>query len=164
MRTPFHQDEPYFLVQGEVAVAWVPVDVVGPSNGPMGYVKGSHRWGRVFKPSDFITDTGTFHEVDGIDHSALDLMPPISPDTHDVVYFDARPGDVIVHHWSTIHGAAGNVSATATRRAASIRYALGGSTYYQRPSSPEPFRHSLNLRDGEPLENADRFPIVWPRS
>lgn len=71
------------------------------------------------------------------------------------------PGDVIVHHWSTIHGAAGNVSATV---AASIRFALGDSTYYQRPSSPEPFRHSLNLRDGDPLENADRFPIVWPRN
>jgi hypothetical protein len=31
-----HQDEPYFLVQGQVTMARVPVDVIGPTNGPMG--------------------------------------------------------------------------------------------------------------------------------
>ena len=71
---------------------------------------------------------------------------------------------MIVHHWSTVHGAAGNVSASAARRAASIRYAWGDSTYHQRPSSPEPFRFTVNLREGEPLENASRFPVVWPRA
>lgn len=162
LRTPFHQDEPYFLVRGQVAVCWVPVDVVGADNGPMGYVRGSHKWGQLFKPSDFVTNTSTFPERDGIDHSDLELMPPITPETHDIVYFDAEPGDVIVHHWSTIHGAAGNVSTAATRRAASIRYAWGDSVYHQRPSSPEPFRHTVDLFDGDPLEAANRFPVVWP--
>lgn len=162
IRTPFHQDEPYFLVRGHVAVCWVPVDVVSADNGPMGYVRGSHRWGRLFKPSDFITDTGTFPERDGIDHTALETMPPITAENYDIVYFNAEPGDVIVHHWSTVHGAAGNVSASATRRAASVRYAWGDSTFYQRPSSPEPFRFTVGLRDGEPLEASPRFPVVWP--
>jgi len=163
IRTPFHQDQPYFLVQGLVTVCWVPVDVVGPDNGPMGYVRGSHRWGKLFKPSDFVTDSGTFPENDGIDHSDLEVMPPITADQHDVVYFQAEPGDVIVHHWSTVHGAAGNVSAKAVRRAASVRYASGDSTYHQRPSSPEPFRHTTGLKNCEPLERADRFAVVWPR-
>lgn len=163
VRTPFHQDEPYFLVNGQVAVCWVPVDTVAADNGPMGYVRGSHRWGKLFKPSDFVTDTGTFPERDGIDHSALDTLPPISADTHDLVYIEAEPGDVIVHHWSTVHGAAGNVSANRIRRAASIRYAWGDSTFYRRPSSPEPFRDTVELRDGEPLEAAGRFPVVWPQ-
>lgn len=163
VRTPFHQDEPYFLVDGAVAVCWVPVDVVGFDNGPMGYVRGSHRWGRRFKPSDFVTDTGVFPERDGIAHGELEQMPPISPETHDVVYFEAEPGDVIVHHWSTVHGAAGNVSASAVRRAASVRYAHGDSRFFRRPSSPEPFRDRVDLADGDPLERAARFPIVWPR-
>ncbi len=163
IRTPFHQDEPYFLVRGEVAVCWVPVDTVNRESGCMGYVRGSHRWGRLFKPSDFVTEQGTFPERDGIEHAGLELLPPIDPAGEDVVFLEAGPGDVIVHHWSTVHGSAGNVSATATRRAASVRYALGDSRYCRRSSSPEPFRDTLDLRDGDPLEAAARFPVVWPR-
>jgi len=163
IRTPFHQDQPYFLVDGPVAVCWVPIDVVGLDNGPMGYVRGSHRWNKVFKPSDFVTDTGTFPEENGVEHGDLEQMPAISAAEHDLVYFEAEPGDVIVHHWATIHGAAGNVSTTATRRAASVRYAHGDSRYYQRTSSPEPFRFTTGLVSGDPLETSDRFPIVWPR-
>ncbi len=164
IRTPFHQDEPYFLVAGEVAVCWVPVDSVTRENGCMGYVRGSHRWGRLFKPSDFVTDHGTFPERDGIEHAGLESMPPIDPASEEVVYLEADPGDVIVHHWSTIHGAGGNVSGSAIRRAASVRYALGDSRYCRRSSSPEPFRDTLDLRDGDPLELAARFPVVWPRA
>ena len=115
-----------------MAVCWVPVDTVGADNGPMGYVRGSHRWGRTFKPSDFVTETGTFPERDGIDLSGLDVLPPVDPDDPALVYLEAEPGDVIVHHWATVHGSAGNTSATATRRAASVRYALDGCTWYQR--------------------------------
>ncbi len=164
VRTPFHQDKPYFLVQGgDVAVCWVPVDRVGRDNGPMGYVRGSHRWGATFKPSDFVTTTGTFPERDGVDLSGLDPLPPIDPDDPALVYIEAGPGDVIVHHWATVHGSAGNVSARATRRAASVRYALDGCTFHQRPSSPEPFRFTVDLADGDPLERHPRFPVVWPR-
>lgn len=164
MRTPFHQDKPYFLVDGgDVAVCWVPVDRVSTDNGPMGYVLGSHRWGATFKPSDFVTETGTFPERDGIDFDGLDDLPPISAAEHDLVYLEAEPGDVIVHHWATIHGSAGNVSTSARRRAASVRYACDGCTFHQRQSSPEPFRFTIGLAEGDPLEASDRFPIVWPR-
>lgn len=164
IRTPFHQDKPYFLVGGgDVAVCWVPVDTVTADNGPMGYVRGSHLWGKLFKPSDFVTEQGTFPERDGIDLDGLDVLPEISADEHDLVFFEAEPGDVIVHHWATVHGSKGNVSASARRRAASVRYAGQGCTYHQRASSPEPFRFTIGLRDGDPLETAERFPVVWPR-
>lgn len=163
VQTPFHQDKPYFLIDGGVvAVCWVPVDSVTSENGAMRYVRGSHRWDVTFKPSDFVTASGTFPEVDGIDLSGLETLPPIN-DEHDVVSFDAEPGDVIVHHWATIHGSRGNVSTVAKRRAASIRYALDGCRYYQRPSSPEPFRFTTGLQSGERLDMSPRFPVVWPR-
>ncbi len=164
VKTPFHQDKPYFLVGGaDMAVCWVPVDEVTIENGAMGYVRGSHLWGRTFKPSDFVTDTGTFPEVEGVDLSGLEELGPVNADTHDLVFFDAGPGDVIVHHWATVHGSAGNVSATRRRRAASVRYAPDGCVFYRRPSSPEPFRNTLDLVDGDALEKSDRFPVVWPR-
>jgi hypothetical protein len=165
VKTPFHQDKPYFLVDGgDVAVVWVPVDVVDRENGAMGYVIGSHRWGKLFKPSDFATNSGTFPEVGGISLEGLDTLPESALDEERIRYFDAEPGDVIVHHWATLHGSRGNTSASRTRRAASIRYALDGCYFYRRPSSPEPFRNTVGLSDGAPLESADRFPVVWPRS
>ena len=165
VKTPFHQDKPYFLVDGgEVAVVWVPVDVVDRENGAMGYVIGSHRWGKLFKPSDFATNSGTFPEVGGISLEGLDSLPESALAEEGIRYFDAEPGDVIVHHWATLHGSRGNTSASRTRRAALIRYALDGCHFYKRPSSPEPFRNTVGLADGAPLEDADRFPVVWPRS
>ena len=165
VKTPFHQDKPYFLVDGgEVAVVWLPVDVVDRENGAMGYVPGSHRWGKIFKPSDFATNHGTFPEVGDISLEGLDTLPDDLLDSVEVRYFDAEPGDVIVHHWATLHGSRGNTSATRTRRAASIRFALDGCRFYRRPSSPEPFRNTVGLADGEPLENSARFPLVWPQT
>ncbi len=160
----FHQDEPYFLVEGgDVTVCWVPVDRVTATNGAMGYLRGSHRWNRLFEPSDFVTERGTFPERDGIDLTGLEVLPPVSADDDRLVYFDAQPGDVIVHHWATIHGSAGNTSTTAQRRAASVRYACDGCRFHRRPSSPEPFRFMVDLDEGDPLEKSDRFPVVWPR-
>jgi len=165
VKTPFHQDKPYFLVSGgDVAVAWVPVDTVTRENGAMGYVRGSHLWGKTFKPSDFLTETGTLPEIEGIDFAGLDVLDHAAIRTEDIIYFDAEPGDVIVHNWSTLHGSTGNTSACSSRRAASVRYALDGCCYFQRPSSPEPFRKTITLADGEPLEASDRFPVVWPRT
>ncbi len=164
VKTPFHQDKPYFLVDGgEMAVAWVPVDTVTRENGAMGYVRGSHKRGRLFKPSDFQTETGTFPEIGGIDLTGLDTLDHNLLRPEDMVYFDAEPGDVIVHHWATLHGSTGNTSATRSRRAASVRFALDGCHFFARPSSPEPFRRTVGLNDGDPLEASDLFCVVWPQ-
>lgn len=165
VKIPFHQDLPYFLVDGgEVAVCWLSIDPVNRANGAMGYVRGSHRWGITFKPSDFVTETGTFPEVDGVDLTGLATLPAITEQTHDLVYFETEPGDVIVHHWGVVHGSAGNTSRKTPRRAVSVRYACEGCRYYRRPSSPVPFRKTISLEDGDPLENSARFPIVWPKT
>ena len=164
VKTPWHQDKPYWLVDGgEMAVAWVPVDAVRVATGAMGYVRGSHSWGKLFKPSDFQTETGTFPEVAGISHDGLELLDHAALQTADMIFFDADPGDVIIHDWRTLHCSTGNTSAEHSRRAASVRYALDGCHYFQRPSSPEPFRNTLQLPNGAPLEQAARFPVVWPR-
>ncbi len=167
VRTPWHQDKPYFLLDGEkVAVCWVPVDRVRIDNGAMGYVVGSHLWNKTFKLSDFVTRTRTFPEIGGIDLTGLDDLPPIDaePERFEIRYFDAAPGDVIVHNWATLHGSSGNVSASAIRRAASVRYAGDDVTFLRRASSPEPFRNTVSLADGQALSDAPRFPQVWPNA
>ena len=86
------------------------------------------------------------------------------PRVEELVQWAVDGADAVhVHHWATLHGSRGNRSATRTRRAASIRYALDGCFFYKRPSSPEPFRNTVGIADGAPLESAPRFPVVWPR-
>lgn len=166
VRTPWHQDKPYWVKDGaKVAVCWVPVDVVTIESGAMGYVAGSHQWGTIFKPSDFLTSTGTYPKIGGIEYDDLADLPPIDaqPENYDIRRHEAGPGDVIVHNWMTLHGSTGNVSAGSLRRAASVRYAGDDVTFLRRRSSPEPFRNTIDLEDGELLENAERFRVVWPQ-
>lgn len=162
VRTPWHQDQPYFLMEGtKVAVCWVPVDSVRLDSGAMGYVRGSHRWGATYKPSDFVTSNGVM-ALPGVDIDDLADLPPIdaNPDDYDVVRFEAEPGDVIVHDWKTLHGSAGNISQDRIRRAASVRLAGDDVTFLLRPSSPEPFRYTIDLTDGDPLDGHERFPRI----
>jgi ectoine hydroxylase-related dioxygenase (phytanoyl-CoA dioxygenase family) len=164
VRTPWHQDKPFWVLQGDkVAVCWVPVDEVTIESGAMGYVRGSHQWGTTFKPSDFVTEGGAMR-MDGIVHDDLADLPPVAdnPDEYDVVRYEAGPGDVIVHHWMTLHGSTGNTTAERIRRASSVRFAGEGVTFFQRPSSPDPFRHLVTLNDGDDLDGSDHFPRVWP--
>jgi ectoine hydroxylase-related dioxygenase (phytanoyl-CoA dioxygenase family) len=166
VRTPWHQDKPFWVLQGDkVAVCWVPVDEVTIESGAMGYVRGSHKWGTTFKPSDFVTEGGTM-TIPGLDFEDLEDLPPVAknPDDYDIVRFEAGPGDVIVHHWMTLHGSTGNTSADRLRRAASVRFAGEGVTFYQRPSSPDPFRKMVDLADGADLDGTPHFPRVWPRA
>jgi ectoine hydroxylase-related dioxygenase (phytanoyl-CoA dioxygenase family) len=166
VRTPWHQDKPFWVLQGsKVAVCWVPVDEVTIESGAMGYVRGSHAWGTTFKPSDFVTEGGAM-TMDGIDHDGLADLPPVAanPDDYDIVRYEAGPGDVIVHHWMTLHGSTGNTTAERIRRASSVRFAGEDVTFYLRPSSPDPFRHAVNLADGDDLDGSEHFPRVWPRA
>lgn len=165
VRTPWHQDKPYWLLEGDkVAVCWVPVDKVTIESGAMGYVAGSHRWNKLYKPSDFVTMTGT-SMVPGLEYDGLEDLPPIdaNPDDYEIRRYEAEPGDVIVHHWMTLHGSTGNVSADRLRRAASVRFAGDDVRFFNRPSAPEPFRKTVGLANGDDLDGAERFPRVWPR-
>jgi ectoine hydroxylase-related dioxygenase (phytanoyl-CoA dioxygenase family) len=50
MPTPWHQDQPYYLVEGRKSVSfWVPLDPVPPEIA-LEYVAGSHKWGKDFRP------------------------------------------------------------------------------------------------------------------
>ncbi len=157
-RTAFHQDQGYFRVDGEQCASfWTACEPVDRANGAMGYVKGSHRWA-LHAPNAFISQTT------GGEHG-LPQLPDIEghEDEYDVVYFDALPGDVIVHDYRTVHGSRGNVSATRGRRAVSIRYGGDDLIYLDRPSAPVEFPADSALADGDPLDG-QVFPVVWRRA
>lgn len=157
-KTAFHQDATYFEIEGDqCCVMWVPADPVTLENGAMMYIRRSHADGTLYKPNVFISQA-PLPGSEGAD------LPDIENnlDDYDVVHFDVEPGDVIVHHYRTIHGTGGNQSRYQVRRAASIRYCGDDIRFKERPWAPEQLHHTNCLKTGDSLSGPD-FPVVWQR-
>jgi hypothetical protein len=157
-RTAFHQDATYFEIEGEkCCVLWIPVDPVTLESGTMQYIRGSHRDGKLYQPNVFIAQTP-------LPGAEGELLPDIEGhmEDYDIIHFDVEPGDVLVHHYRTIHGAGGNHSRYQVRRAASLRYCGDDVRFRTRPWTPRQLHHTTRLNDGDPLSGPD-FPVVWTR-
>ncbi len=158
-RTPWHHDLPYYCIDGTQCVSfWTALDPV-PRAVCLELVVGSHRWGKSFMPRKFI---GVDYQREG---EALDTMPDIDGrrDEYEIASFDMAPGDAIAFHFLTVHGAAGNESASARRRAFVHRWVGDDVRFKVRPgevSPPFPEVHK-RLSDGDPLDDPE-FPLVWP--
>ncbi len=157
-RAAFHQDLPYFHLDGDCGcVFWIPLNSVRAGGGRVGYIPGSHRWHKMFKANVFISEL-PFPGAEGED------MPKIeaNPDAYGVEYVEAEPGDVLVHHFLTVHGSEGNRSNTL-RAAFSLRYCDAGIKYRHRPGAPAQPLHKADMKDGDPLDD-NIHPIVWPKA
>ncbi len=154
--TAFHQDLAYFQVDGrQIATCWVPLDDNDESTGAVSYVIGSHLRDRLYRPNYFVTD-------EPIGDTEGDVLPdPRQGAGAELLRaFATAPGDIVVHHARTIHGARGNSSTTARRRAISVRYCGDDARYHMRRGAPlKP--HQDRVADGDPLGGPD-CPLVFP--
>jgi len=155
--THWHQDLPYFRIDGEQACSvWIGMDPVTQASGAMSFVKGSHRWGKLYRPVGL--GTGKAYGSDDFDGPmpAIDADPAAFP----TVCYEMQPGDVTFHHVRTVHGAKGNATADRRRRGYSVRFAGDDVTWLKRKFSPSGVE--VDLADGAPLRG-DLFPLLWPR-
>lgn len=148
-RAAFHQDLSYFHLDGEAGcVFWIPLDPVRRGGGAMGYVPGSHRWNALYKPNIFAS-TQSFPGSAGPDLPQIDS----NPEAYGVRYVEADPGDVVVHHFLTVHGSEGNARNVA-RRAFSLRYCDSTMRFRHRPGAPHQPLHRQHMRDGDALDES----------
>lgn len=156
-RTAVHQDMTYFHLTGnQGCVMWICVDDADASSGAPFYLPGSHLWGQEFAPNVFMAQT---HFPGSAGDDLDEIEDGIS--ARETVSFHTKPGDIIVHHFRTVHGAGGNIS-NRPRRALSLRYAGDDIRYQLRSGAPaQPYHHHA-LRDGDLLDSR-QFPVVWPR-
>lgn len=156
-KTAFHQDKAYFQISGDQCViVWIPLDPCSKENGTLQYIRGSHLSGKIFAPNVLFAQTFATN-ADG------ERLPDIeaSPEDYDIISFDTQPGDVIVHHVHTIHGAGGNVS-NKDRRAMSFRYCGDDIRYLDLKGAVQQMDITHQLKNGDALDTAD-YPVVWPR-
>lgn len=155
-RTAFHQDATYFEIDGDqCCVLWIPTDPVTLETGALQYVRGSHADGRLYQPNVFVSQA----ELPGAEGEPI---PDIEgqPNEYDLIHFDLEPGDVVVHHYRTLHGSGGNLSRYQVRRAVSVRYCGDDIVATRRPWAPRQLHYTAPLAYGEPLSGPD-FPVVW---
>ena len=103
-RTPWHQDQPYYNVDGHGVSAWIPADPV-PQDGCLELVAGSHR-GPWLMPRTFLLGQARWFP-----EGSLAELPDIDADhgAFDIRRFDLQPGDAIFFDFLTVHGAPGSL-------------------------------------------------------
>lgn len=153
--TPWHQDAPYYCVDGPKTVSlWIPLDDV-PRETTLEFISGSHSWNKLFRPQRF--DGSALNDNDG-----LEDIPDINNHRHDyeILGWAVQAGDAIAFDYRTVHGAPANHSKINQRRAFSLRL-VGDDTRFVRregilTSPPFP---DLKLRHDDTL-TGDAFPIL----
>ena len=158
--TPWHQDLPYYCVDGEqTASIYVSLDRAS-KDVAVRFVRGSHRWGRLFYPRVF-EDGAAFND----DQPGARLEPVPDIDAHaqdyDIAAWALEPGDAILFDFRTLHGT-GDARVKSMRRAFSTRWLGDDVTYCERPGVVSPPYRDHGMRHGEPLRE-DWFPILWQR-
>lgn len=89
---PPHQDNAYFCqTPPDMLTVWIAIDAVTEANGPVTYVKGSHRLGPLpTKPS-------------GVRGNSIGLAEMPAVGEGDLLVALLEPGDATIHHCDTIH-------------------------------------------------------------
>jgi ectoine hydroxylase-related dioxygenase (phytanoyl-CoA dioxygenase family) len=155
-RTPWHQDQPYYNVDGRGVSAWIPVDPV-PEAGCLEVVAGTHR-GPWLMPRTFLTG-----EAKWFPEGALLEMPDIEADrsAFPIRRYELKPGDAIFFDFLSVHGAPG-FPFDGRRRVLSLRYLSDQARHAPRRWRTSPPFEGLedDLVDGAPMEHR-LFPLVW---
>ncbi|MDB2578904.1 phytanoyl-CoA dioxygenase family protein [Tateyamaria sp.] len=148
MATPWHQDNPYYFVQGRQTISfWSPLDPVRDAT--LRCVAGSHLWPKDVVPTRWVSEAAFFEG---------DYIPVPNPEAEGmrIVEFEMEPGDAVAFHFRTLHGARGN-SSDSRRRAFSVRMVGDDARYVDRPGPTSPPFPGHNMKPGQKLRE-DWFP------
>ncbi len=153
--TPWHQDQPYYNVDGRQNVSfWIPVDPV-PRESTLEFLAGSSD-GTWYMPRTFMTQQAKWFP----EGSLADIPDmTLQENCNRVIGWALQPGDLVAFHMLTLLASAGSAN---RRRVFSARY-LGADMVHAPRSwrtSPEFPGLKEQLAPGSPLAHP-LFPEVW---
>jgi ectoine hydroxylase-related dioxygenase (phytanoyl-CoA dioxygenase family) len=158
--TPWHQDEPYYNVDGVVNCSmWAPVDPV-PEESTLEFLAGSHLQGWKL-PRTFLDEQAKWFP-----EGSLAELPDIEGDrdAYRIVRWSLEPGDAVFFHMLTLHHAYG-VPGTRRRRAFSLRFLGDDMVHAPRAWTTSPPFDELDreLAAGAPMDHP-LFPLLRARA
>lgn len=157
-RTPWHQDQPYYNVDGRGISAWIPVDPV-PEAGSLEVLAGSHL-GPWLMPRTFLAGEAKWFPA-----GSLAELPDVEADRDrfDIRRFEMAPGDAVFFDFLAVHGAPG-FPFSGQRRVLSLRYLSDEVRHAPRRWRTSPPFEGLDgeLADGALMDHP-LFPVVFPR-
>lgn len=169
--TPWHQDEPYWSVEGyDTCTIWMPLVSVNRENA-LAYVPGSHQLDSEFHQYNFgnLNPDGKTG-VDQVDFSgvARSVFPDINADPgyFGVVSWDMQPGDCVAFNSRIMHGGSGKLDDDRELRVFTTKW-LGDDVRIKfRDCGMDPDHSSVMTQHG--LKPGDRpgtdlYPQVWTR-
>ncbi len=168
-RTPFHQDEPYWSVEGfETSSVWTPLVPV-EKRSALEFVAGSHRWDKTYRQTNFGALTGD--ERDQVMYDPADQrddFPDIEGNRSDyeILSWDMQPGDVAVFNARMIHGGSGNLADDRDLKVFNTQW-LGDDVRVRfRSEGMDPDHSEVmkanGLADGDKV-GTDLYPELWRR-
>ena len=155
IETPWHQDAPYYLVDGQQSVSfWVTLDPV-PRERTLEFVAGTHRTGPIYRAERF--DGTNLYDGD-----ESQRVPDVNNDreTLDIRGWAVEPGDAVAFNFRCLHGAPANQSAER-RRVISVRWVGEDARFAKRLGRTSPPYPDLVYEDGAPFDGPE-FPVLWP--
>jgi len=157
--SPWHHDYTYYEIEGEILVAWIPLDPHDEYE-TLRLAAGSHRWGKRFDPIQFDSDqksTSAEHAP-----SSYDPIPDIDGGEYEILAWEVEPGDCIFFNGLTLHGSRGNPT-SRTQRRFNCRFVDEGATYAPRSDYPwGDGKANADLQPGQRLsEDPEQFPTLW---
>jgi|TARA_B100001996_G_scaffold378228_1_gene362068 ectoine hydroxylase-related dioxygenase (phytanoyl-CoA dioxygenase family) len=156
--TPWHQDAPYYFVNGSKTVSmWIPVDPIIDTG--LRFISGSHKWEKMVRPVSWSDDSDFYNK----DQEWLPVPnPDLDPQNYHILEWSMEPGDVVLFDFRAVHGARGNKK-NIRRRALSLRWVGDDVTYIERPGRTSPPFPGHGMETGQKLRE-DWFPIVYTKS
>ena len=156
--TDWHQDLPFWPMLGnDILSVWVAITPVrAGQNSAVEYIAGSHKWGKFY--------AAAIPDKDPNFKSDLESCPNFSKEKGNPKYqflsWDMEPGDCLVHHPLTVHGAEGNFSPTTRRIGISTRYMGRDARWDPRPAVMK-VTGDPQLPAGGPPDDDRCFPVAW---
>ena len=166
--TPWHQDEPYWSIEGyDACTLWMPLVPVKQKNS-LSFVPGSHLLKSVFKQYNFGDLTG--NSKDQVDFSKIadQAFPDINedPERFGVVSWEMQPGDCVAFNGRTMHGGSGKLDNDRDLKVFTTKW-LGDDVRIKfRNCGMDPDHSFLmtekGLKPGD-RPNTDLYPRIWER-
>lgn len=167
--TPWHQDEPYWSVEGhDTCTIWMPLVPVSAESA-LAFVPGSHRGGTVWDQPDFGTlNPDAKSDIDRSDFSGIAEadIPDIDADrdAYGVVSWAMEPGDCVVFNSRILHGGSGRLADDTELRVFTSKWLGDDARIAFRDVGMDPDFSSIMRAHG--LDDGDRpgtelLPLVW---